>query len=158
MTNKELVLAAMRSLGKSDAEDLQSRIPNMTDTEIINEEEKIPAWDGNKDYTTYPTGFAVSFPIDGELNIFGLLQPHNAAHYPNDNPDNNRALWSLKHTKNPLKARGYVRPNGTSGLYMKEECYRSGEVVYISKIDNNADTFEEYPQGWGVWDKGETVR
>ena len=156
MSSKERVLNRERERGRADALDLVSRLPNMTDTEIINEEEKIPAWDGAKDYTSYPVGFVVSFPINGELNIFGLLQPHNAAYYPDTNPDNNRALWSLKHTKNPLKARGYVRPSGTSGLYMKDECYKDGEVVYISAIDNNAYTFEEYPQGWTIWG-GESV-
>jgi len=153
MTSKEIALSAMRSQGKADALDLQTRIESgtMDDTAIIDEEEKIPYWDPNKDYTNCPRGYAVAFDIEGERNIFGLLIPHNASHYPNDNPENNRTLWSLKHTKNPRKARAYVRPNGTSGLYMLDECYKAGETVYISEIDNNGYTYEEYPQGWRIW-------
>ena len=42
MTSKEIIIAAMKNLGRSDAMEQLLRIPNMTDTEIINEEEKIP--------------------------------------------------------------------------------------------------------------------
>lgn len=132
------------SLGKQAALDLQNRIQDgMTDTEIIDEESMIPQFDGGKDYTGYSVGFAVK---DGG-QVFGLLQPYNAAHYP-QRPIDLPALWGLKHTKNPEKAKPYVRPMGISGLYMKDECCIYGGAVCRSLIDNNAWTPAEYPQGW----------
>lgn len=148
MTNKEITLSAMRTMGRADALDLASRLDGMSDTEIINEEEKIPHWSQDKDYTGYAAGFAVQ----DFGQVYGLIQPHDASHYPSQGPADLRALWSVKHTTNPYKAKAYVPPLGTSGLYMKDECYRDGNTVYISAIDNNAYTFEEYPQGWTIWE------
>lgn len=150
MNSRDFVLSRFRELGQSDALSLKERTPDMTDTEIIDEEDKIPDWDGTKDYTGYPVGFAVAYDIASERNIFGLIQPHNAANYPDANPDNTRALWGLKHTKNPAKARSFVAPQGTSGMYMKDECYRGGDTVYVCLNDNTVYTAVEYPQGWKV--------
>lgn len=147
MTNKEITLSAMRSMGKADALDLVSRLSGMTDTEIIDEEEKIPQWSNDKDYTGYTAGFTVQ----DIGQVYGLIQPHNASYYTEQRPADLRALWSVKHTTNPYKAKEYVRPLGTSGMYMKGECYRDDENVYISVIDNNVYTYEEYPKGWQIW-------
>lgn len=152
MTSKDRVLERERQRGKADALGLVTRIPSMTDTEIIDEEDKIPQFDPAKDYT----GYAVGFAVQDAGQTYGLIQPHNASHYPEQRPSVLNALWGVKHTKNPLKAKEYVRPLGTSGLYMKDECYKDGETVYISQIDNNAYTFAEYPKGWRVWE-GESV-
>lgn len=152
MTSKERVLEREKQRGRSDALDLVSRISGMSDTEIIDEEDKIPQFDPNKDYT----GYAIGFAVQDAGQTYGLIQPHNASHYPEQRPVDLSALWGVKHTKNPLKAKAYVRPLGTSGLYMKDECYKANDTVYISEIDNNAYTFEEYPQGWRVWE-GESV-
>lgn len=138
----------MRDMGKSDAQGLQDRIQDgMTDTEIINEEGKIPLFDNDKDYTGYPRGFAVR---DGE-QVYGLLQPYNASYYPDQRPADLRALWGLKHTTNPEKAKPYVEPLGTSGLYMRDECCIFDGEIYISLIDNNSWTPIGYPQGWQKW-------
>lgn len=146
MTSKEIVLNAMRSLGRADAENLLLRIPDMTDTEIINEEEKIPRYDNGKDYSGYTANV---FCVRDEDQVWVLLQPYNASHYPNTRPSGLRAMWGLKHTKNPLKAKPYVAPHGTSGLYMKDECYIDDDgAIWISLVDNNPYSAEEYPQNW----------
>lgn len=146
MTSKEIVLSAMRTLGKADAKDLLSRIPGMTDTEIINEEEKIPEFDNSKDYSSYEANV---FCVRDGGQVWVLLQPYNASVYPDQKPADLRTLWGLKHTKNPLKAKPYVAPYGTSGLYMKDECCtdENGDV-WISVTDNNAYSPSEYPQNW----------
>ena len=148
MTNKEIALAAMRALGHKNASELAGLITagELTDTEIIDAEESVPAFDSGKDYTLYPTGFAVT---DSD-QVYGLLQPYNAANYPDMRPKDLRALWSLKHTKNPEKAKEYVAPSGTSGMYMKDECCVFAGAVYLSLTDDNAYSPGEYPQGWLV--------
>lgn len=150
MTSKEIIIAAMKNLGRSDAMELLLRIPNMTDTEIINEEEKIPQYDNAKNYSEYDANI---FCVRDEGQVWVLLQPYNAGNHPNTRPSNLRALWGLKHTKNPKKAKAYVAPYGTSGLYMQDECYIDDNgTVWISVVDNNAYSAAEYSQNWRRWE------
>ena len=146
MTSMEILSSAIKSLGKADAIDLLERIPNLTDTQIIDEEEKIPQYDNTKDYTGYEANV---FCVRDEDQVWVLLQPYNAANHPDTRPSNLRAMWGLKHTKNPKKAKAYVAPYGTSGMYMKDECYIDEDgIVWISGIDNNAYSAGESPDNW----------
>lgn len=139
MMTKDESLAIMREQGKADALDLQSRASDMTGTEIIAEESKVPDFDPTKDYSKWPVGS----PVADEGQVWLLLIPHNAAHYTG-RPADNRALWGLAHTKDPAKAKAWVAPYGISGLYMIDECctYPVDGVnhVFRNKHDNN-----EYP-------------
>lgn len=103
--------------GRRQALDLQERAPGMTGTEIIAEEGKAPAWDPAKDYSKWAPGW----PAADEGQVWLLLQPHNAVHYPG-RPSTLRALWGLAHTTDPAKAKPWVAPYGTSGLYKIGEC------------------------------------
>ena len=136
MTNDE-ILALMKEKGKSDALDLRSRAKNLDGTALIAEETKIPQFDGNKDYSSFPVGSPVWEQIDGERQVFGLIQPHNAANYPGSTPLNTRALWSLKHTKDAERAKAWIAPLGTSGMYMKDEVCKHSDKIWRSKQDNN---------------------
>lgn len=69
----------------------------MDGTAIIAEEDKVPAFDPAKDYSQWPAGAPVR---DGE-QVYKLITPHNAAHYPDSRPSNTPALWSITHTKRP---------------------------------------------------------
>ena len=148
---KQDYLDMLYKQGKADASDLRSKAVEgkLTDTEIIDNEKAIPTWNAEKDYTSYPAGT----PICYEGQVYGLLVPHNASHYPGVNPLNNRTLWSLKHTKNPAKAKPYVAPSGASGLYMKDECCTdpNGEdpnLIWKCLVDNNAYSPSEYAPNW----------
>lgn len=103
--------------GRRQALDLQSRAPEMTGTEIIAEEGKVPTWDPAKDYTEWAAGW----PVADEGQVWTLLIPHNAANYAG-RPSTLRALWGLAHTKDPKKAKQWVASYGVSGLYMLDEC------------------------------------
>lgn len=143
MTNQQIVLSAMKSQGKADALDLRSRAPGLDGTALIAEEEKIPAWDGAKDYTAWATGS----PVADEGQVWTLLQPHNASYYTG-RPSTLRALWGLCHTKDPAKAKEWVEPYGTSGMYMTDECYRAGNTVYRALQDNLVYDAEALPSAW----------
>lgn len=135
---KDEILTHMREKGKADALDLRARAPEMDGTAIIAEEEKVPKFDDTKDYTGWAIGSPVWEEVDGERQVFTLLQPHNAAHHPGSTPSNTRALWSLTHTKDPAKAKPWVASLGISGMYMTDEvCTRAGHV-WRSKQDNNS--------------------
>lgn len=149
MINKEITLAAMKAIGKADATAFAEKIKagELTDTQIIDEEQKVPAFDNTKDYSTYPVGFAVQ--DNGQ--VWGLIQPYNAGNYPDQRPADLRALWGIKHTTNPAKAKPFISPYGTSGLYKAGECVLENELVYISAVDNNQYRPSEYPQNWTLY-------
>lgn len=147
MNSKEIVLNAMRSQGRADALDLRNRAADMDGTAIIAEEEKIPLFDGQKDYSSWKVGAPVAEIIDGERQIFTLLQPYNAAHYTGT-PSTLTAIWSIRHTKDPKKAKPWLAPNGTSGLYMKDECCTENGKIWSSAQDNNAYSPSAYPLYW----------
>lgn len=141
--NKNLILSVMRANGAADALDLRKRAADMDGTSIIAEEQKIPVWSADKDYTTWPVGS----PVSHEGGVFGLLQPHNAAYYTG-NPATLPALWSPKHTKDPAKAKPYLAPNGTSGLYMLDECCVFDGAVFRSIRNDNPYSPADYAAWW----------
>ena len=150
MTNKEVVLMAMQMQGKAAALDLRERAAELDGTAVIAEEVKIPEFDAEKDYSTWVVGAPVRELVDGEYQVFKLLQPHNAANYPGSTPANTPALWSICHTKDAAKAKPYMAPNGTSGMYMIDEVCVENGIAYRSKIDDNVWAPSAYPTGWGV--------
>lgn len=144
MTSKERVLERERSRGRAAALDLAQRAPDMDGTAIIAEEDHIPAFDGRKDYSHLTPGA----PVTDEGQVWTLSQPHNAAHYEG-RPATLRALWSLCHTKDPKRAKEWVDPYGTSGMYMKGECYQAKDgSVKRAKQDNLVHDAQAYPDGW----------
>lgn len=150
MTSKEIVINLHIELGKKDALDLRQRSSSMSGTEIIDEEEKVPAWSHEKDYTSWTAGS----PVRDEGQVWTLIQPHNASHYAG-RPSTLRALWGLCHTKNPEKANPFVEPFGTSGMYMKDECCTDPNAedptaVYRSKVDNNIYAPSAYAPNWEI--------
>lgn len=143
MTSKERVLQRERDRGRMAALALQDKAPAMTGTEIIAQEDHVPAWDAKKDYT----GWAAGYPVADEGQVWVLLQPHNAAHYTG-RPSTLRALWGLAHTTDPANAKPWVAPFGTSGLYMAGECCTENGGTYRSTQDNNAYSPSAYPANW----------
>ena len=142
MTNQD-ALDIMYQEGRRQALDLQGRAPGMTGTEIIVEEGKAPAFNPAKDYSAWKPGC----PVADEGQVWLLLQPHNAANY-DGRPSTLRALWGLAHTTDPGKAKPWVAPYGTSGLYMTGECCTENGGTYRSKQDNNAYSPSAYPAAW----------
>ena len=134
----------MRAQGKTDALSLRSRSAGMDGTAIIAEEEKIPAFNPEKDYSSWPAGA----PVTDEGQVWTLIQPYNAANYAG-RPSTLRALWGLAHTTNPAKAKPWVDPYGTSGMYMAGEVYKTEDgMVYRCLLDNTVHDVTAYPDGW----------
>lgn len=152
MMTREKAIEIMKMQGNIDALDLQSRSPSMTETEIINEEEKIPRFNPKKDYSSWKPGY----PVIDEEQVWILITPHNASYYEGT-PSTLRSLWGLAHTTNPEKAKEWIAPYGTSGLYMKNECCIDSNadnngIVYRSIVDNNAYAPSDYMANWEVVD------
>ena len=144
MDYKEYVLGKMREIGLNAATLFQEQAPELDATAIIDREDDIP--DFNPDLHQY-LNWQKGQCIRDNGQVWQLLQPYDSNVYK-DNPQNLRAQWSLCHTKDPLKAKPYVAPFGTSGMYMINECCTENGKVYRSKIDNNVWTPSAYPTGW----------
>ena len=145
---KTEALDKIREKCEYDARTLRSRAATgeVTDTEIIDSELAVPAFDPKKDYMDCPAGT----PVRDEGQVWTLIQPHNAASYVG-RPSTLRALWGLCHTRNPKKAKPFAAPYGTSGLYMEGECCLDNGAVYISIVDLNPYSPSEYPQNWTLY-------
>lgn len=138
------MLDVFRSLGRSDALALRKEAASLTGTQIIDREVAIPAFDPQKDYSAYPVGS----PVTDGGQVWTLIQPYNAAYY-DGRPADLRALWGLAHTTNPARAKAWVEPQGTSGMYMKGECYRDEDGVVWRSIQNNVVySAKEMPGYW----------
>lgn len=154
MSNVEILAAALRGLGRADALDLRNRAGEMDGTAIIAEEVKAPAWSGERDYSGWPVGGPVTY--DGQ--VYKLLQPHNAAYYPDSTPANTPALWSITHTTDPARAKPWAAPQGTSGMYMSGECCAWEGGVYRCKADNTVHDPGALPEAWEIVSVTETER
>lgn len=150
MTNKEFVLNLMREQGRANALDLRNRAADMTGTAIIAEESKIPNYDNSKDYT----GWAVGSPCLFDGQVYGLLQPYNAAEHPDTTPSVLAALWRVMHTTDPDKAKPFVKPTNTSDMYLAGECmlYIDGNVY--KALRDTVYSPEEYSADWEVVTNG----
>lgn len=146
MNNREIVLAVHYNMGRSDAQTLRNKAAagEVTDTEIINSEQAIPAWSAEKDYSNA----AVGTPVSHDGQIYGLIQPHNAAHYPDTTPATLPALWRVKHTTNPAKARPWAKPTSTSDMYLTGECMLWTDGTIKRALRDTVYSPEEYAADW----------
>lgn len=146
MTREE-TLNKMRGMGAVEAKLLQTEAAakTITETEIIARETAAPRFDPTKDYSGWPAGA----PVRDEGQVWLLIQPHNAAHYTG-RPSTLRALWGLAHTTDPAKAKPWVAPYGTSGLYKAGECclWTDGFVYRCIAPQPTEYTPESYPPYW----------
>lgn len=133
-----------RAAGRTAALKLRKEAANLTGTEIIDREKDAPDFDPNKSYL----GWDVGAPVRDEGQVWLLLQPYNAAHYTG-RPSTLRALWGLAHTKDPAKAKPWVDPYGTSGMYMQGECYvDDAGVIWRCKDNNVVHPASAFPSAW----------
>lgn len=143
MTKAE-AMTKMKEKGADDAAALRAKANTMTGTEIIAAEIAVPDFDATKDYSACPVGT----PVADEGQVWKLIQPYNAANY-SGRPSTLRALWGLCHTTDPAKAKPWVDAHGTSGMYMKNECYKAADgKVYRCKQDNCVHDAAALPSAW----------
>lgn len=141
---KDEAIAKMKEKGADDAAALRTKANTMTGTEIIAAEIAVPDFDAQKDYSACPAGT----PVADEGQVWTLIQPYNAANYQG-RPSTLRALWGLCHTTDPAKAKPWVDAYGTSGMYMKGECYKDASgKVHRCLQDNVVHDASALPSAW----------
>lgn len=144
MNNKDFVLDMMRRNGAADAVALRTEAVGMDGTAIIAREGAVPDFVPSKDYTGWPAGA----PVADDGQVWQLLQPYDSSAHPG-RPAELRALWSLCHTTDPGRAKPWVGPLGTSGMYMIGECYRTEDGrVYRCLQDDTIHDAVDLPSAW----------
>ena len=140
-----LVQEAMWSKGAQDARTLaaQAVAGEADGTALIEQEEKVPTW-RQRDFSDVPVGT----PYKWQGQVYKLWQQHDATAQPDWSPDKAVSLWDICHTTDPARAKPYVAPQGSRGLYQTGECCLWDGQVRRSKVDNNAYSPADYPDNW----------
>lgn len=135
----------LEARGKADAAALATRsVSGEADgTELISKEEQIPTW-RQRDYTDVPVGT----PYRYEGQVYKLWQQHNATNQPDWTPVGAISLWDVCHTTDPAKAKPYVAPQGTRGMYQPDECCTENGHTWKCKVENTVYPPSELPASW----------
>lgn len=134
---------AMRIFAKQNAQHLKEQGESMSGTEIIDQEIFVPEWKP----ANYQT---VGAPVKFDGQVYKVLQAHDSSQTPDWTPAATPALWSICHTTDPAKAKPWLEPQGTSGMYQLGECCRAdGGIVYRQIYDgDNVYDAEAMPERW----------
>ena len=149
MDNRDFIMAAMHTAGAADASAIAAKsVSGEADgTALIAAEEQIPTW-RQRDYTDVPIGT----PYKYADQVYKLWQAHDATNQPDWTPDKAVSLWDICHTTDPTKAKPYVAPQGTRGMYQIDDVCTEGGKLYRSTMENNVWEPSAYPQGWKTID------
>lgn len=144
-SDKEFVLDAMQRIGKTIAQDIQSRAAEMTGTELYAEEDYIPDFAAAcalKNMLERTAGFVCRSSAG---RVVKLLQPYDSSIYTAE-PEELPAQWGFVWSDDPYKAKDFVALS--TSPYMTGNCAAEGGYVYRSNIDNNVWAPSGYQQGW----------
>ena len=132
----------MYAYGRNKALDLRDEAPELTDTEVIEQELFIPTWREG------PQIFEA--PVKYEGQVYRVLQAHDSTGKPDWNPAASPALFSICHSKDPACAKPWVQPQGISGMYYKDECYVDSEGVVWRQVYDGGNVYDAatLPERW----------
>lgn len=103
--NKAFVLDTMRKIGRTAAESLQERAPDMSGTEIIAEESFLPAFDAARQYLNYKAGYVCQ---TAKGNAVKLVQPYDSKTYTGQ-PEELPAQWGFYWSTDPKRPSRFCR-------------------------------------------------
>ena len=140
--DSELFVQAMYAYGRSKALELRAAAPELTDTEVIDQELFIPTWKEGV--------HTIGDPLQYEGQVYRVLQTHDSTGNSTWNPVDLPSLFSICHTKNPFKAKPWITPQGISGMYELGDCYIDDEGIVWRQIynDNNVYDAATLPERW----------
>lgn len=126
---------AMRIFAKENALRLKEQGEGMSGTEIIDRELFVPEWKP----ANYQT---VGAPVKFDGQVYKVLQVHDSTSNPDWTPAATPALWSICHATDPAKAKPWLEPQGTSGMYYKDECYRADDGTVYRQIYDGGNVYD----------------
>ena len=134
MKNRDLVLDAMRRMGKAIAKELQEDAQTMSGTELYAEEDYIPSFTlacAKANMLDRPLGFLCRTP---EGRIVKLLQNYNSETYP-EVPEELPAQWGFFWSTDPAKALPFL--SISTSPYNSGDCCTYKGRVWRSGQDSN---------------------
>lgn len=142
MTSKDFILNTFRAKGKSDAKALQAQAKDLTATELIANEGRIPEWEPNKDYSSWVIGS----PVRYGNQVWTLVEPHAALIVP---PKEDVCNWKICHSKDAQFAKSWVAPVTSFGHYLKDEVYKDAEgKIWKCLQEDTIFSAEDFPEYW----------
>ena len=134
---------AMGIFAKQNAQHLKEQGEGMSGTEIIDQELFVPEWKP----ANYQT---VGAPVKFAGQVYKVLQAHDSSQTPDWTPAATPALWSICHTTDPAKAKPWLEPQGTSGMYYKDECYLADDGTVYRQIYDGDNVYDAaaMPDRW----------
>ena len=138
MTEKQLILDAMRRVGESIAADLQIRSAGMTGTELNAEDDYIPAFAKavkKENMLTRPAGQEDGFVCKSTAGrVVRLIQNYDSDERTEE-PEELPAQWRFVWSTDPKKARPFVALS--TSPYATGDCCTHDGHVWRSGQDNN---------------------
>ena len=148
-SDKEFVLDAMQRIGKTIAQNIQSRAAEMTGTELYAEEDYIPDFQAARaiqNMMTRNAGREKGFVCRSTAGrVVRLIQNYDSDERPGE-PETLPAQWGFVWSDDPKKAQDFV--SLSTSPYMENNCTIDAGYVWRSKIDNNVWVPSSYEQGW----------
>lgn len=126
---------------------VQGLFSQATDTSIINAEAFVDEWThGSPDH---PIEHQEKEIRKYKGQVYECFMNHTDHGEPDRSPDVFKTAWRIKHTKDRNNPKPYVKPTGDHDAYQTDEVviYLDG-FSYVSKVDANVYTPEEYPDNW----------
>lgn len=142
MSNEKLVLETMRKYGKLLAQSLQEKAPEMSGTELYDQESFIPAFNPERQYLNFTAGYVCKSKAG---RLVKLVQPYDSTIYTQE-PEELTAHWGFYWSKDPAKALPFVAIS--TSPYDEGDCCTENGSVYRSKINANVYAPSAYPDGW----------
>lgn len=145
MTSKERVLERERQRGRAAAQEIQTKSPEMTGTELYAADDRIPRFAAacvKLNMLERPVGFVCKSTAG---RMVRLLQPYDSTIYPQE-PEELPAQWGFAWSTDPAKALPFIAIS--TSPYMLGDCCTENDAVYRSLIDNNVWNPSGYPAGW----------
>lgn len=142
MTSKDFILNTFRAKGKSDAKALQAQAKDLTATELIANEGRIPEWEPNKDYSSW----AIGAPVRYDNQIWVLVEPHSALIIP---PKEDVSNWRICHSKDAQYVKPWATPVGSFGHYLKDEVYQDANgMIWKCLQEDTIFSASDFPEYW----------
>lgn len=149
MTSKERVLQRERDRGRLAAQEVQSKSPEMTGTELNAVDDRIPRFKEavkKKNMLDRHAGLTDGFVCKSTAGrVVRLIQNYDSEIFtaePEDLPAQYGFVWS----NDPAKAKPFIAIS--TSPYMKGNCCTENDSVYRSTMDNNVHAPSAYPAGW----------
>lgn len=145
MTSKERVLERERQRGRAAAQEIQSKAPDMSGTQLYAVDDRIPRFAAAcavVNMLERPVGFVCKSTAG---RVVRLLQAYDSTVYTQE-PEELPAQWGFVWSTDPAKALPFVALS--TSPYMVGDCCTYAGGTWRSINDNNVWSPSDYPQGW----------